>query len=125
MMADMMSDDTVRDTLFTLADDENSHATTLSNLLHEMIGRGMTAGDPAIAEGDPDLFDFQSSSKEEVLEFALQNELSAISLYESQANNAGDPKVAKIFRILSETEREHAAYLRLQLGRLAGDGRQE
>jgi rubrerythrin len=118
MMADMASDSGARDKLLTLADDESSHATTLANLYHEMTGRGVGETAPGSAEGDPNLLDFQSKSPRDVLEFALQNELAAIDLYQTQSESSEDPKVATIFRLLADTEREHAAYLRLQLSRL-------
>ena len=118
MMADMASDDAARDRLLSLSEDESSHATTLANLYHEMTGRGITAAPPVAAEGDPSLFDFQSRSPRDVLEFALQNELAAIDLYQAQSESAEDAKVGTIFRLLADTEREHAAYLRLQLSRL-------
>mgnify|MGYP001819369755 CR=1 FL=1 len=118
MMADMASDTAVRNRLLTLADDESSHATTLANLYHEMTGRGVGQIAPGAAEGEPSLFDFQSRSPRDVLEFALQNELAAVDLYQAQSEEAEDSKVATIFRLLADTEREHAAYLRLQLSRL-------
>jgi rubrerythrin len=118
MMAEMASDSGVRCRLLELADDENSHATTLANLHYEMTGRGVPETTPGSAEGDPNLFDFQSRSQRDVLEFALHNELAAIDLYQTQAERSEDPKVATIFRLLADAEREHAAYLRLQLGRL-------
>jgi rubrerythrin len=119
MMADMTSDESLHHALLGLAADERSHATMLTRLLEEMTGRGQTSNVPATAEGDPDLFDFHAKTREEVLRFALDNELSAISLYESQVNDADDPRVATMFRLLADTEREHAAYLRLQLERIA------
>jgi rubrerythrin len=118
MMADMAADSGAREQLLTLADDESSHATTLANLYHEMTGRGVGEATPGPAEGEPNLFDFQSRTPRDVLEFALQNELAAVDLYQTQSEAAEDPKVATIFRLLADTEREHAAYLRLQLSRL-------
>jgi rubrerythrin len=53
-----------------------------------------------------------------VLEFALRNETRAADLYQSQADINEDPHFAKIFRMLAETERDHAAYMQLQLDRL-------
>ncbi len=121
MMAQMTSDREAQDTLLTLADDETSHASTLANLYYEITGRGASDEPPARPEGDPNLFDVQSASRREALEFALRNELNAIDLYQTQADATEDPKVAKIFRMLAETETEHAAYLRLQLSRLSRD----
>ena len=118
MMADMAQDSGARERLLELADDESSHATTLANLYSEMTGRGVAEAKPVSAEGDPDLFDFRSRSQRDVLEFALDNELAAIDLYQTQSEAAKDPKVATIFRLLADNEREHAAYLRLQLSRL-------
>jgi len=123
MIADMMSDAPVQEALLGLAADERSHATMLTHLLEEMTGRGLTSSGPATAEGDPDLFDFHAKTREQVLQFALDNELNAIRLYESQVDDADDPKVATMFRLLADTEREHAAYLRLQLERIAEGSR--
>jgi len=125
MMADMASDSGARDRLLALSEDESSHATTLANLYHEMTGRGVSETTPAPAEGEPSLFDFQTRSPRDVLEFALQNELAAIDLYQAQSEGAEDAKVATIFRLLADTEREHAAYLRLQLSRLQEDASQD
>jgi rubrerythrin len=118
MMAEMAADSGARDRLLELANDESAHAATLAALYHEMTGRGITETAPASAEGDPDLFDFHARSQREVLEFALQNELAAIDLYETATEHADNRKAAAIFRLLADTEREHAAYLRLQLSRL-------
>jgi len=120
MMADMASDGPARDRLLELADDERSHATTLVNLHQEMTGRGVAETAAASAEGDPDLFDFRSRSQRDVLEFALQNELAAIETYQTASERSEDSRAATIFRLLADTEREHAAYLRLQLSRLDG-----
>ncbi len=125
MMAEMASDSGVRGKLLELADDESSHATTLANLYYEMTGRGVPETTPGPAEGDPNLFDFQSRSQRDVLEFALHNELAAIDLYQTQSERSEDPKVATILRLLADSEREHAAYLRLQLSRLQEDTTQD
>lgn len=121
MLAEMSSDDDTRATLTTLAKDEESHAQTLLNLHFEMTGLGITDPAPARAEGDPNLFDFRGSTRRAALEFALGNENRAVELYQSQADAASDPRVATIFRILADTERDHAAYMRLQLERLDGE----
>lgn len=118
MMADMTSDGEAKDTLLTLARDEASHATTLVNLYFEITGHGILEKTIGRAEGDPTLFDFQSSSRRDALEFALQNETNAVDLYQKQAEDADNPRVATICRILADTERDHAAYLRLQIKRL-------
>jgi rubrerythrin len=125
MMAEMASDNRARCKLLELSDDESSHATTLANLYHEMTGRGVGETTPGAAEGEPNLFDFQSRSPRDVLEFALGNEVAAVDLYQAQADSSEDPKVATIFRLLADTEREHAAYLRLQLSRLQEDAAQD
>jgi rubrerythrin len=118
MMADMSSDDEARKTLLTLADDEESHATALLNLYFELTGHGITQPPSAGAEGDPNLFDFSTTSRRDALEFALQNETKAVEIYNEQADLAANPRVATVFRILADTERDHAAYIRLQLDRL-------
>jgi len=118
MMAEMTSYGEARDTLLTLSDDETSHAATLADLYYEITGRGVSDEPPARPEGDPNLFDLPSASRREALEFALQNEINAVGLYQSQADVTDDPRIAKIFRILADTERGHAAYLRLQISRL-------
>ena len=51
MMAELATDDSSRDRLSALADDETAHATTLAGLYHEMTGRGVTETAPASAEG--------------------------------------------------------------------------
>ena len=122
MLAEMTSEDEVRDTLTTLAKDEESHAETLLNLHFEMTGLGITTPKPVQPEGDPNLFDFQASTRREALEFALGNEVKAVELYQKQADSADDPRVATIFRILADTERDHAAYMRLQLERIDQEG---
>ena len=118
MMAEMTSDSEAKDTLLTLAKDEASHATTLADLSYEITGLGITKKTANRAEGDPNLFDFPSASRRDALEFALKNETSAIDLYQKQARVTDNPRVATIFRILADTERDHAAYIRLQLSRL-------
>ena len=118
MMAEMSSDHETRNTLLVLAKDETSHAETLTNLYFEITGHGVSGSTPTRAEGDPDLFDFPSASHRDALEFALQNETNAADLYQSQAAVTNDRRIATIFRILAETERDHAAYIRLQLSRL-------
>ena len=118
MMADMSSDDEAKETLLSLADDEESHATALLNLYFELTGHGITQPPPSRAEGDPNLFDFSTRSRRDALEFALQNETNAVEIYNEQADLATNPRVATVFRILADTERDHAAYIRLQLDRL-------
>ncbi len=118
MMAEMTSDNEAKDTLLTLAKDEASHATTLANLYYEITGLGITKKTTTRAEGDPNLFDFPSASRRDALEFALQNETSAFDLYQKQAGVTDNPRVATIFRMLADTERDHAAYIRLLLSRL-------
>lgn len=118
MMAEMTSDEEAKETLLTLAEDEASHATTLANLYYEITGRGITEKTPNRAEGDPNLFDLSSASRRDALEFALKNEVTAADFYQEQADDADNPRVATIFRILADTERDHAAYLQLQIQRL-------
>ena len=118
MLAEMTSDEVARQTLQGLSDEETSHAETLNHLYFEITGHGVLETPSASAEGEPNLFDFPSASRRAALEFALANELKAIELYESQAAATDDPRRAGIFHQLAETEREHAAYMRLQLSRL-------
>lgn len=118
MMAEMTSDDEAKETLLTLAQDEESHATTLANLYYEITGRGITDRTSNKPEGDPNLFDLSSASRRDALEFALKNENAAAGFYQEQADAADNPRVATIFRILADTERDHAAYLQLQIRRL-------
>lgn len=118
MIADMTSDDEAKNTLLTIADDEDSHAKTLTTLYAELTGRGLPARSAKFAEGDPNLFDFPLTSRRSVLEFAIQNETNAADFYQEQADAADSPRVATIFRLLADTERDHAAYFRLQLRRL-------
>jgi rubrerythrin len=75
---------------------------------------------PTTAEGDPNLLDFAGSSQRQLLEHALAKELKAASLYDSQARAASDYQGQRLWRMLAETERGHAKYLRLQLKRLEG-----
>lgn len=118
MMAEMTSDVEAKDTLLTLAQDETSHATTLADLYFEITGLGITEKTPTRAEGDPNLFDFPSASRRDAFEFALKNENTAAGFYQEQADTADNPRVATIFRILADTERDHAAYIQLQISRL-------
>ena len=118
MMAEMTSDDEAKKTLLTLAQDEESHATTLANLYYEITGLGITKKMTNRPEGDPNLFDLSSASRRDALEFALKNENTAAGFYQEQADAADNPRVATIFRILADTERDHAAYLQLQIRRL-------
>ena len=118
MMAEMTTNEEAKETLIALSDDEMSHATTLANLYFEITGRGITEKISKRAEGDPNLFDFPSASRRDALEFALKNETNAIDLYQKQATTTDNPRVATIFRILADTERDHAAYIRLLLSRL-------
>lgn len=120
MMAEMTSEGATRETLTRLANDEYSHADTLKHLYFEITGHGISEPPAASAEGEPDLFDFPSASHRSALKFALQNEIKAAQLYQSQADACDNPHQAKIFRQLAETEREHAAYMRLQLSRING-----
>jgi len=119
MIADMTSDDGAKDALLTIADDEESHARTLATLYAEITGRGIPTTPAKFAEGDPNLFDFPLTSRRRVFEFALQNETNAAELYQEQADAADNPRVATIFRLLADTERDHAAYFRLHISRLA------
>ena len=118
MMAEMTSDQEARDTFLVLAKDEASHAVTLTNLYFEITSHSVLDRAPNRPEGDPNLFDFPSASRRDALEFALQNETKAAELYQSQADVTDNRRIANIFRILAETERDHAAYMRLQLSRL-------
>ncbi|MEE4271889.1 MAG: ferritin family protein [Thermoanaerobaculales bacterium] len=117
MLAEMTSEEDSQQTLEQLAADEASHAETLKHLYFEITGHGILEPRTAAAEGEPNLFDFPSSSRRAALAFALKNEIKAAELYESQAADCDDPRRAGIFRQLAETEREHAAYMRLQLDR--------
>jgi len=118
MMAEMTSDVEAKDTLLSLARDETSHAATLANLYYEISGLGITEKTPTRAEGDPNLFDFPSASRRAALEFALKNEITAATFYQEQADTVDNPRIATIFRILADTERDHAAYIQLQISRL-------
>jgi len=118
MMAEMTSDEESKETLLTLSRDEASHAATLANLYFEISGLGITETTPTQAEGNPNLFDFPSSSRRDALEFALKNENTAAGFYQNQADTVDNPRIATIFRILADTERDHAAYLQLQISRL-------
>jgi len=118
MIADVTSDDEAKDALLTIADDEESHAKTLTTLYAELTGRGLPATSAKFAEGDPNLFDVPLTSRRGVLEFALRNETKAAELYQEQADAADNPRVATVFRLLADTERDHAAYFRLHLSRL-------
>jgi rubrerythrin len=122
MMAEMTTDAETRDTLKQLAKDEASHAETLKNLHFEITGHGVKRPAPARAEGNPNLFDFPSATPRDALEFALLNETRAADFYQAQADASDDPRIAKTFRLLAETERDHAAYMRLQLSRLDAAG---
>ena len=118
MLAELSSDAEAKKTLLTLSEDDESHATALVNLYFELTGHGITQPVSSQAEGDPNLFDFSTTSRRDALEFALQNETKAVEIYNEQADLATNPRVATVFRILADTERDHAAYLRLQLDRL-------
>ena len=120
MMAEMTSDDVAQNTLKGLADDEVSHAQTLTNLYFEITGHGVIEPSSVAPEGEPNLFDFPSTSRRAALEFALKNEIKAAEFYQSQASACDSPRQAGIFRQLADTEREHAAYMRLQLSRFEG-----
>jgi len=119
-MAKMTSDGDARDTLSRLADDETSHARTLTDLYVEITGHEVIESPSAAPEGEPNFFDFPSVSRRAALEFALQNEVKAADLYQSQAGATDDQSRAEIFSRLAETERKHAAYIRAQLRWLKG-----
>lgn len=122
MTAEMTSDPEIRSTLLDMAHDEASHARTLVSLHFEMTGHGVLDPPHAAPEGDPNLFDLSTASRRAVLEFALAREHNAIALYQSQSDAAPDTKTAGVFRFLADAEREHAAYIRLLLGRLDAGG---
>lgn len=119
-LADMTTDGVARSTLESLADDETSHARVLTDLYAEITGHGVIESVSSAPEGEPNFFDFPSSSRRAALEFALRNEIKAADLYQSQAGASRDPQRRSIFRQLAATELEHAAYLRTQVGRFAG-----
>jgi rubrerythrin len=119
-MAQLTSDGVARDTLNELADDEQSHARTLTNLYVDITGHDVIEPPSTAPEGEPNFFDFPSVSRRAALEFALHNEIKAAALYQSQADACDEPSRAELFRKLAETERGHAAYLRLQLRRHTG-----
>ena len=114
-MAQLTSDGNARDTLRRLADDEKLHARTLTILYVEITGHDVIESPSAAPEGEPNFFDFPSVSRRAALEFALQNEVKAADLYQSQACASDDPHRSEIFSQLAETERKHAAYIRSQL----------
>ena len=114
-MAQLTSDGNARDTLRRLADDEKLHARTLTDLYVEITGHGVIESPSAAPEGEPNFFEFPSVSRRAALEFALQNEVKAADLYQSQAGASDDPRRSEIFSQLAETERKHAAYIRSQL----------
>jgi rubrerythrin len=114
-MAKMASDAVVKMTLIDLSNDERSHAETLTRLYVEIAGHDLREHPEAAVEGGPDPFDFPSSSRRAALEFALKNEINAAELYQTQAETSDDPSRAEIFRRLAATEREHAAWVRIQL----------
>lgn len=119
-MAQLTSDEVARETLRRLAEDETSHARTLTNLYVEITGHEVTEPPAAAPEGEPNFFDFPSVSRRAALEFALHNEVKAADLYQSQAGASDDPSRAEVFSLLAETERKHAAYIRSQLRWHAG-----
>ena len=114
-LAGMTSDKVARRTLEDLADDETSHAAVLTDLYLEITGCLEIESESSAPEGEPNFFDFPSTSRRAALEFALRNEIRAARLYESQAGVSEDPRRQSIFRRLAATELEHAAYLRTQL----------
>ena len=116
-MSEMTSDASVQATLERLSDDEVGHARTLTRLYVELTGHDVEGAPAAAVEGQPDPFDFPSTSRRAALEFALRNEIRAAELYQSQAAASDEPRRAEIYRQLAETERGHAAFLRRQLGR--------
>jgi len=120
MMAEMASDGVARETLRALAEDETSHADTLTGLYVEITGHEVLEPPPAAPEGQPNLFDFPSTSRRAALRFALRNEIRAADLYQSQASATDDPKHAVIFGRLAATEREHITAVQEQLHRLEG-----
>jgi rubrerythrin len=115
-LAGMTSDGVARTTLEGLADDEISHAEVLVEMYLEITGRREVEAVPSAAEGEPNFFEFPSTSRRAALEFALRNEIRAADLYASQAGVSEDPRRKSMFRRLAATELEHAAYLRTQLG---------
>lgn len=119
-MAQLTSDGVARETLRRLGEDETSHARTLTNLYVEITGHEVIEPPLAAPEGELNFFDFPSVSRRAALEFALQNEVKAADLYQSQAGASDDPNQAEIFSLLAETERKHAAYIRSQLRWHAG-----
>ena len=122
MAAEMISGEDVRATLLKVARDEAAHASTLTSLHFEMTGHGVLDPPAAAPEGDPNLFDFSTASRRDVLEFALQREHNAIALYQGQVDADPAAKTAGVFQHLADAEREHAAYIRLLLERLDSDG---
>ncbi len=114
-MAQLTSEGVARETLQQLAEDETLHARTLTNLYVEVTGHDVIESPSAAPEGEPNFFDFPSVSRRAALEFALQNEVKAADLYQSQAGASDDPRRAEIFNQLADTERKHAAYIRSQL----------
>jgi len=119
-MANMTSDGEARKTLKGLADDEESHARTLTDLYVEITGHEVIEPPSSAPEGEPNFFDFPSVSRRAALEFALHNEVKAADLYQSQAGASDDQDRAEAFIRLAETERKHAAYIRAQLRWHAG-----
>jgi rubrerythrin len=115
-LAGMTADGVARRTLEDLADDETSHAAVLTDLYLEITGCREIEPVSSAPEGEPNFYDFPSTSRRAALEFALRNEMRAARLYESQAGVSEDPRRESIFRRLAATELEHAAYLRTQLG---------
>lgn len=118
MLAEMTSDEKTTETLLGIAEDEERHASTLTDLYADMTGLGITDDGLVKAEGDPNIFDFTEATPRDAMEFALKNEHKAITMYQSQADAADDPQSVAVFRMLAENEREHAAYLELQISRL-------
>ncbi|MGD8441656.1 MAG: ferritin family protein [Holophagae bacterium] len=116
-MAEMTSDASVQTTFKRLSNDETCHARTLTELYVELTGHDVERAPAAAVEGQPDPFDFPSTSRRAALEFALKNEIRAAELYQSQAAASEEPRRAEIYRQLAETELGHAAFLRRQLGR--------
>ncbi len=114
-MAQLTSEGIARETLQQLAEDETLHARTLTNLYVEVTGHDVIESPSAAPEGEPNFFDFPSVSRRAALEFALQNEVKAADLYQSQAGASDDPRRTEIFNQLADTERKHAAYIRSQL----------
>jgi rubrerythrin len=118
MMSDLVSDPQLSERLSGFADDEQLHAETLTMLYSELSGSPPESAGPGQTEGQLGLLDLKSSSLHDVLEFALANEVRAISTYEGQAARTADHAAKRIWILLAEAERGHASSLRGELTRL-------